>query len=556
MGIFFWVLHLIVLTWNFSEGSRILGVFPTPSISHQVVFQGLTKDLAARGHQLTIVSPDQMAAHANITQITVDGLYELKFKLMEELNESPKEAFAMIQWFSDFALKVMDTVLSYPDVQKLIENSNNQEFDLVIFEQLPMNLAAAAFGRIFNCPVVGITSLEAAFTVHDDFGNEGNAAVHPAMFLGYDSGELSLMERVKSLILNVMYLNMIDPNVLHSTNVMVQTHFPNITAYAQTLKKDVQLLMINTSPILGFIRPLVPKVIQLGFMHVEPPKALPNGELKSFLDKSEHGVIYMSLGSNSLTKDLGAQVVNVFVEVFRKSKYDVVWKYENEMPKKPANVMLGKWFPQSDLLAHPNVKLFITQGGQQSMEEAVYRAVPMLVLPMLFDQNANARKIEKKGIGRKLDSRFMSESYLQRMIDDTMLAKYKEKITELSEIIHDQPMTSREKAVWWCEHVIRHRGLQYLNYLGASVPFVERYYLDVAVLSYFIYRIAKRFVPWILRILFSWVKRLAQPLTFLLKHQFEQLKKLRQAKKSDAQNEVIEKVNAKSKKSKKKLKSG
>lgn len=545
-----------MLTWNFSEGSRILGVFPTPSISHQVVFQGLTKDLAARGHQLTIVSPDQMAAHANITQITVDGLYELKFKLMEELNESPKEAFAMIQWFSDFALKVMDTVLSYPDVQKLIENSNNQEFDLVIFEQLPMNLAAAAFGRIFNCPVVGITSLEAAFTVHDDFGNEGNAAVHPAMFLGYDSGELSLMERVKSLILNVMYLNMIDPNVLHSTNVMVQTHFPNITAYAQTLKKDVQLLMINTSPILGFIRPLVPKVIQLGFMHVEPPKALPNGELKSFLDKSEHGVIYMSLGSNSLTKDLGAQVVNVFVEVFRKSKYDVVWKYENEMPKKPANVMLGKWFPQSDLLAHPNVKLFITQGGQQSMEEAVYRAVPMLVLPMLFDQNANARKIEKKGIGRKLDSRFMSESYLQRMIDDTMLAKYKEKITELSEIIHDQPMTSREKAVWWCEHVIRHRGLQYLNYLGASVPFVERYYLDVAVLSYFIYRIAKRFVPWILRILFSWVKRLAQPLTFLLKHQFEQLKKLRQAKKSDAQNEVIEKVNAKSKKSKKKLKSG
>jgi len=43
-----------------TKAARILGIFPTPSISHQLPFQAIMKALAARGHQITVISPDPL----------------------------------------------------------------------------------------------------------------------------------------------------------------------------------------------------------------------------------------------------------------------------------------------------------------------------------------------------------------------------------------------------------------------------------------------------------------------------------------------------------------
>lgn len=51
---------------------------------------------------------------------------------------------------------------------------------------------------------------------------------------------------------------------------------------------------------------------------------------------------------------------------------------------------------------HPNVKLFITQAGLQSTDEAITAGVPVLGIPMLGDQWYNAEKYVKHGIGEKL----------------------------------------------------------------------------------------------------------------------------------------------------------
>jgi glucuronosyltransferase len=43
-----------------TKGARILGIFPTPSISHQLPFQAIMKALAARGHNVTVISPEPL----------------------------------------------------------------------------------------------------------------------------------------------------------------------------------------------------------------------------------------------------------------------------------------------------------------------------------------------------------------------------------------------------------------------------------------------------------------------------------------------------------------
>lgn len=53
--------------------------------------------------------------------------------------------------------------------------------------------------------------------------------------------------------------------------------------------------------------------------------------------------------------------------------------------------------------AHPNVKLFITQCGLQSMNEAGYYGVPMVAIPFFGDQAHNAAKMVDAGIAKKLE---------------------------------------------------------------------------------------------------------------------------------------------------------
>ena len=50
------------------------------------------------------------------------------------------------------------------------------------------------------------------------------------------------------------------------------------------------------------------------------------------------------------------------------------------MQEKPDNIMLSKWLPQQDILAHPKLKLFITHGGQSSTQEALCHKKPVVRL--------------------------------------------------------------------------------------------------------------------------------------------------------------------------------
>jgi len=51
------------------------------------------------------------------------------------------------------------------------------------------------------------------------------------------------------------------------------------------------------------------------------------------------------------------------------------------------------------LVAHPNIKLFIYQGGLQSTEEAVYYGIPLVGFPIIWDQAYQVRNIVRLGIG-------------------------------------------------------------------------------------------------------------------------------------------------------------
>lgn len=136
-------------------------------------------------------------------------------------------------------------------------------------------------------------------------------------------------------------------------------------------------------------------------------------DLKSFLDNSPEGVIYFSLGSNVKSVYLPEQKRKILIQTFSELPYKVLWKFEDErLEGQPDNVKISQWLPQQDLLGHPNVKLFITQGGLQSLEEAVLNGIPLLAIPFMADQFVNSIRIEELGVGLRLDFGELSKEKL------------------------------------------------------------------------------------------------------------------------------------------------
>lgn len=74
-------------------------------------------------------------------------------------------------------------------------------------------------------------------------------------------------------------------------------------------------------------------------------------DLQKYLDDAEHGVIYFSLGSNLKSSQMPKDKLIAITKTFAKLPQKILWKYEDEnLPGKPDNLKIGKWFPQNDIL--------------------------------------------------------------------------------------------------------------------------------------------------------------------------------------------------------------
>ena len=144
-------------------------------------------------------------------------------------------------------------------------------------------------------------------------------------------------------------------------------------------------------------------------------------KIKKFLDEAENGVIFFSLGSNAKSTYLPKHKVNALLSTFSKLKQRVIWKWESDfLPGKPDNVMIGKWLPQDDILAHKNVKLFISHGGLGSVVESMYHAVPIVGMPIFGDQMGNVDAIVGEGWAVSIPLKTLNEKDLTDAIREVL----------------------------------------------------------------------------------------------------------------------------------------
>ena len=78
------------------------------------------------------------------------------------------------------------------------------------------------------------------------------------------------------------------------------------------------------------------------------------------------------------------------------------------------------WIPQNDLLAHRDIKAFVSHAGTNSYYESAYHGVPVVAVPLFIDHFSNARKAEYFGIATVLDHQTMNAEELFEAIQLVM----------------------------------------------------------------------------------------------------------------------------------------
>ena len=104
-------------------------------------------------------------------------------------------------------------------------------------------------------------------------------------------------------------------------------------------------------------------------------------------------------------------------------QYTFIWKWGAEVEDLPENVIVKSWLPQQDILAHPNLKVFVTHGGIGSLTEAIYHKATLVGIPFAQDQKPNLLRAKQHGYAVMLDYDTLEEESLKNAINEAMESK-------------------------------------------------------------------------------------------------------------------------------------
>ncbi|XP_038198476.1 UDP-glucuronosyltransferase 2B7-like isoform X3 [Arvicola amphibius] len=250
------------------------------------------------------------------------------------------------------------------------------------------------------------------------------------------------------------------------------------TTMVDTMKK-AEMWFIRSYWDLEFPRPTLPNIEFVGGLHCKPAKPLPE-EMEEFAQSSgEHGVVVFSLGSmiNNTTRERANAIASALAQIPQK----VFWRYDGMEPDTLGpNTRIFKWIPQNDLLGHPKTRVFVTHGGANGIYESIHHGVPMVGIPMFAEQYDNIAHIVAKGAAASVNFHTMTSSDLLNALKEVINnPSYKKNVMWLSTIHHDQPMKPLDRAVFWVEYVMRHKGAKHLKPLAFNLTWYQYYSLDV-----------------------------------------------------------------------------
>lgn len=479
------------------SGGKIL-VFPLDG-SHWVNMKVLIEELHAKGHEVTVIRAsdswyisEQSPVYSAVTVPSSNGFAKnfetfLSLQLDIILQGRHQSAWSrfwsrmnlnqlVIYQFTQFHKGMSEMVDQMLGDEKLMQSLHEAKFDVVLTD--PGIGGGAFLARWLRLPLV--------YNVRWTVQGEAHLVIAPSP-LSYVpftatqfSDRMTFVQRVANVVRYVIGMHTQFSFITTQYRPVIAKYFGPDEDYS-TFFLDADIWLMRNDFVFEYPRPTMPNIVYMGGFQCKPPKPLP-ADLEEFVQSSgDHGVIMMTLGT--LVGELPQDVTEEIAAAFAQMPQKVVWRYLGQRPDNLGNnTLLVKWLPQNDLLGHPRTKAFVTHGGTNGVQEAIYHGVPVVGLPLFFDQPENLSRIKSKGGAVIVDIATLDRHIFAEALRTAVYQpSYRERMQTLSRLHRDQPMKPLDQAVFWIEYVIRHKGARHLQSHSHKMSWFVYNSIDVIV---------------------------------------------------------------------------
>ncbi|XP_006043544.1 UDP-glucuronosyltransferase 2B4 [Bubalus bubalis] len=485
-------LLLLQLTCYFNSGNcgKVL-VWPV-EYSHWINIKTILDELVSRGHEVTVMTSSASIfintrkefgiKYENFPVSLTKGDFEYIFQdLLEKWTYMEKDSFlsyfssvqSLFWKYSDVAMKICKEVVSN---KKLITKLQESSFDVLLADAI--GPCGELLAEILKVPLVYSLRFSPGFSIERYSGGLSFPPSYVPVIMSELSDQMTFMERVKNMIY-VLYFDFCFQTFNEKKwNQFYSEVLGRQTTLSETMGK-AEMWLIRTYWDFQFPHPLLPNFEFVGGLHCKPAKPLPK-EMEEFVQSSgENGIVVFTLGSmiTNMTEERANTIASALAQIPQK----VLWRYSGKKPDTLGpNTRLYDWIPQNDLLGHPKTKAFITHGGTNGIYEAIYHGIPMVGIPLFADQPDNIAHMKAKGAAVSLDLETMATRDLLNALNEVINnPSYKKNVMWLSTIQRDQPMKPLDRAVFWIEFVMRHKGAKHLRPAAHNLAWYQYHSLDV-----------------------------------------------------------------------------
>jgi MGT family glycosyltransferase len=236
----------------------------------------------------------------------------------------------------------------------------------------------------------------------------------PFLFSGRSRHQVRAWDRMKAPLIRRM--------VPIGASVLVGRRLNRLRASRNLPPIDVHELHRNRQVLvdgafgLEYERPLPPNVAMVGGMLSQRKPLLPP-DLDTWLSAGPP-VVFVSLGTLAVAPahQLARMAAALTNDTFR-----TLWSLKSDQASllqtsATSSLRILEWAPQQAVLAHPNVKVFVSHCGSNSVYESVHAGTPIVGIPMFGDHQDLALRVADAGIGVWLDKQKFTTEELRGAI--------------------------------------------------------------------------------------------------------------------------------------------
>ena len=406
--------------------------FAPPLIGHMVQMVPIAEELADRGYAVTFVAPSTLRHLISTNRIQ------------------------FFPWDSVLPSATPTTI--YSSMRRLFQSISNQR-SIVGAESKAINIVAQFYSVMFKASMAALSSIrprlcvversivstmDAARTCNIDYlisaqylGTFGFTTRNRPQFGTSYTKHMSALEMLSNRLWNVRLRGALLPATL---NLAIRRGIQGINPLSNPFSGH-DIIVGSSMRLDPYRRPHYNVHLTGPIVRQDVGEEIDH-ELRNWLNEhSGKPVVYVAFGTLAA---LTESELNAIIKGLQGVEASVLWSassMQEMIPRMPIahSFKVREFLPQSAVLKHPAVKLFITHCGMNGMIESLYSGKPVLAIPFFGDQFYNSARIVDLGVGLRIAKRTITSDAVRRAVIELLQEpKYLQTACQLGSFLRNE----------------------------------------------------------------------------------------------------------------------